>query len=165
MIRITALLWIALLVVAGGTVMNVSYEVRRVQRHLADIAHDAEREQDAIRILQTEWTTLNSPGHIDDLAQRHLSLQSTPIQRFVALEDIPLKPAADQLPKPADASSKIAARTALDHRSAKKPNPVAKPTRSSPTVEAAVAAPQTPATASPGVDGVGLILARIERAQ
>ena len=37
MIRITTLLWVALLIVAGGTVMRVSYQVRHVQEHLVQL--------------------------------------------------------------------------------------------------------------------------------
>jgi cell division protein FtsL len=158
MIRITTLLWIALLVVAGGTVMNVSYEVRRVQRHIAEIAKNAQHEQDTIRVLQAEWTTLNDPQRIDDLAQRHLSLQATPIQRFVALEDIPLKPSEQQLQKIAAETPKAG----KDHAPAKKPAPEAKPTRAGPTVVAAARSIPAP---RPAPDSVSLILARIEKSE
>ena len=72
MIRITTLLWIALLVVAGGTVMHVSYQVRHVEKHLSEIARDTRQQQDAIRILGAEWDTLNDPQHIDALSKRYL---------------------------------------------------------------------------------------------
>jgi hypothetical protein len=60
MIRITTLLWIALLVVAGGTVMHVSYQVRRIEQHQAQTQHDIRQEEDAIRILGAEWDTFRS---------------------------------------------------------------------------------------------------------
>ena len=60
MIRVTTLLWIALLVIAGGTVMHVSYQVRHVEKHLSELARDTPgQEQDAIRILSAEWDTSN----------------------------------------------------------------------------------------------------------
>ena len=96
MIRITTLLWVALLIVAGGTVMRVSYQVRHVQEHLAQLSRDTQRERDSIRILDAEWNTLNDPQRIDTLAKRYLALSPTPIQRVVALEDIPLKPSPEQ---------------------------------------------------------------------
>jgi cell division protein FtsL len=96
MIRITTLFWIALLVVAGGTVMHVSYQVRHVEMHLAEIARDTHQQEDAIRILSAEWDTLNDPQHIDALAKRYLALQPTPIQRVVALDAIPFKPSDEQ---------------------------------------------------------------------
>ena len=97
MIRITTLLWVALLVVAGGTVMHVSYQVRHVQMHLAELARETHDQKDAIRILDAEWDSLNDPHRIDDLSKRYLTLQPTPIQRVVTLEAVPLKPSQGQL--------------------------------------------------------------------
>jgi len=146
MIRITTLLWIALLVVAGGTVMHVSYQVRHVERHIAELARDTRQEEDAIRILSAEWDTLNDPQRIDALAKRHLSLESTPIARVVSLDAIPLKPSDEQLAK----LSVAAAKTSKDRPSA----PPAAPRK--PELVANAPAPAR-------LDGVGLILARVER--
>jgi cell division protein FtsL len=160
MIRITTLLWIALLAVAGGTVMNVSYQVRLVQRHIAEVQREAKQEQDAIHILDAEWDTLNDPKRIDGLAQRYLpQLQSTPIARVVALEDVPLKPFGDQLAKLVAPPIKLA----KDQPTTKKaPAPAPRPTSPSRPVEVAArggGGEHAPAA----IDGVGLILARIER--
>lgn len=160
MIRITTLLWIALLAVAGGTVMNVSYQVRLVQRHIAEFQREAKQEQDAIHILDAEWDTLNDPKRVDGLAQRYLpQLQSTPIARVVALEDIPLKPSEDQLAKLAASAPKVA----KDHPVAsKKAPPALKPVSPATPVEVAAHGSGSP-PAGAAIDGVGLILARIER--
>jgi cell division protein FtsL len=153
MIRITTLLWIALLVVAGGTVMHVSYQVRRVDRHLAELDSKTRQEQEAIRILGAEWDSLNDPKRIDALSKRYLALESTPIQRVVRLEDIPLKPSAEQLVK-LDAA---AAKMAKDHPAPRTPISPARP--SAPEIQ--VAAHQS--TPTPTLSGIGLILARAER--
>jgi cell division protein FtsL len=169
MIRITTLLWVALLVVAGGTVMHVSYQVRRVQQHLNELARSTHQEQDAIRILGAEWDTLNDPHRIDELSKRYLTLQPTPIQRVVTLEAIPLKPSADQLLKlNAGARQGPASKAAP----AKKPDTAVKPplpgSLPGPTMAAATQHAKPPpapavAHAQPAVDPVGLILAREER--
>ena len=78
MIRITTLLWVALLVIAGGTVMHVSYQVRHVEQRLSELNRDTRLEQDKLRILSAEWDTLNDPQRIDELAKRHLTLEATP---------------------------------------------------------------------------------------
>ncbi|HTJ65587.1 MAG TPA: hypothetical protein VL899_17430 [Alphaproteobacteria bacterium] len=170
MIRITTLLWVVLLVIAGGTVMHVSYQVRRVQQHLNELARSTHSEQDAIRILGAEWDTLNDPHRIDELSKRYLSLQPTPIQRVVTLEGIPLKPSAEQLLKLNTATQN--AKTAPG----KKPDTPVRPplpgvlpgpTMASATVRAAKPATQPvvvhAAVAKPAVDPVGLLLAREER--
>ena len=99
MIRITTLVWIALLVIAGGTVMRVSYQVRHVEKHLIEVTRATGQEAQAIRILGAEWDTLNDPKRIDQLSKRYLSLESTPIRRVVALDDVPLRPSPDQIAK------------------------------------------------------------------
>jgi len=154
MIRITTLLWVALLVVAGGTVMHVSYQVRRVQQHLAELARSTHEQQDAIRILDAEWDTLNDPHRIDDLSKRYLALQPTPIQRVVTLEAVPLKLSDEQLAKLNAGQPKTA--------SAKKADLAAKTPRSVPASPNVIAAAPRAATPA-GVDAVGLILARVER--
>lgn len=149
MIRITTLLWIALLVVAGGTVMHVSYQVRHVERHLSELARETQREQDAIRVLSAEWDTLNDPKRIDALSKRHLTLEPTPIARVVALNEIPLKLSDEQAAKLMVASAKQPkAAAGAPQAAAKKPE--------------IQVAQRKPATAPPTLDGVGLILARAE---
>jgi hypothetical protein len=170
MIRITTLLWVALLVVAGGTVMHVSYRVRTIDRHLAELAGKTRQEQDAIRILSAEWDAVNDPQRIDMLSKRYLALTSTPIQRVVTLEDVPLKPSPEQIAKLDAAATK----SGRDHPGAHRPDTAPRP--AAPAVEVAIrkAAPPpslpvpalpvaSPAIAAPTRDGVGLILARVER--
>jgi cell division protein FtsL len=153
MIRITTLLWIALLVVAGGTVMNVSYQVRKVERHLDELGRNTRQEQDAIRILNAEWDTLNDPHRIDDLAKRYLSLQPTPIARVVTLDAIPLKPSDDQLAKLVASAAKS---------KAGKPLPGG-PLATKPEDQAKILTSATPSgKQAPHPDGIGLILVRAE---
>jgi len=146
MIRITTLLWVALLVIAGGTVMHVSYQVRHVEQRLSELNRDTRLEQDKLRILGAEWDTLNDPQRIDELSKRHLSLEPTPIARVVALDAVPMKLSDDQIAKLAAATPAkgVKAQTVAAQKTTKKPDVMIK----------APAPPQ---------DGVGLILARMEK--
>jgi hypothetical protein len=166
MIRITTLLWIVLLMVAGGTVMRVSYQVRHVEKHVAELGRTAQQERQAIRVLGAEWDTLNDPRRIDGLAKRYLALEPTPIQRVVALEDIPLKPSDDQIARLlADQSKK----TAKAPPAPKGPELQVRATNPAPPALAVRATPRTtPQPAAPPGDGTvlagsGLVLARAER--
>lgn len=152
MIRITTLLWAVLLVVAGGTVMHVSNQVHRVQQHLSELARATHEQQDAIRILDAEWDTLNDPHRIDELSKRYLALQPTPIQRVVTLDAVPLMPSQGQIDQMNAAVQKAAA--------GKKTDPAAKAPRSIPSSSTVIAAAPRPA---PVVDPVGLLLARAEK--
>jgi hypothetical protein len=166
MIRITALLWVALLVVAGVTVMHVSYQVREIQRHLAEVADASRKEEATIRLLNVEWHVLSDPGWVDGLATRHdLKLGSTPIQRIVTLEAIPLKPA--ETPQPDHAATDhhatlAAAKAPKAHGAAKAPTPPPIQAPRNPELRMA-RAPAAPLQNSAAPDGVALLLARMER--
>ena len=166
MIRITTLLWIALLVVAGGTVMHVSYQVRHVEKHISELARDTRSEEDAIRILNAEWDSLNDPHRIDELAKRHLSLQPTPIARVVSLEAIPLKMSDEQVAKLAIASAKTAKGQPVAPQIAqRKPEvTISAATRDSAPLPVTAAAARTTSGQAPlSKDGLGILLAREER--
>jgi cell division protein FtsL len=154
MIRITTLLWVALLIVAGGTVMHVSYQVRQVERHLSELNRDTRQEQDNLRILSAEWDTLNDPHRIDELSKRYLNLEPTPIARVVSLDQIPMKLSDDQIAKLATPPARTAKATAA----ARKPEILIK----APAARA-VARPVPVRVPQPAEDGVGLILARMEK--
>ena len=165
MIRITTLLWVALLVIAGGTVMHVSYQVRHVEKHLSDLNRDTRSEQDKLRILSAEWDTLNDPQRIDTLAKRYLTLEATPIARVIALDAIPLKMSDDQLARLAAATPAKGGKTQTAQIAAKKPDVLAKaPATQAVARPAAAAIPVAARTVQPPrVDDVGLILARMEK--
>jgi hypothetical protein len=156
MIKITTLLWVVLLIVAGGTVMNVSYKVRHVQQHLNEIARDAQQQKDAIVILSAEWDSLNDPKRLDDLSKRFLELSPTPIQRVVSLESLPIRPTPEQAALIAEAAKK----SGKDHTGAAQ-KPVEAAAAKAPPRPALP--PQTASATAPARDDVGLILARLER--
>ena len=165
MIRITTLLWVVLLVIAGGTVMHVSYQVRHVEKHLSDLNRDTRSEQDKLRILSAEWDTLNDPQRIDTLAKRYLTLEATPIARVIALDAIPLKMSDEQLAKLAAATPAKGGKTQAAQIASKKPDVLAKaPATQTVARPAAAAIPVAARTVQPQrVDDVGLILARMEK--
>jgi cell division protein FtsL len=157
MIRITTLLWVALLVVAGGTVMHVSYQVRQVERHLSQLNRDTRQEQDRLRILSAEWNSLNDPHRIDELSKRYLTLEPTPIARVVALDQVPMKLSDDQIARLVAAPGKGAKGPAATAAAAKKPEILIKA-----PAQRAVAQPISVVAAKPQ-DSVGLLLARMEK--
>ena len=161
MIRITTLLWVALLVIAGGTVMHVSYQVRQVERHLSQLNRDTRQEQDKLRILSAEWDTLNDPHRIDELSKRYLTLEPTPIARVVAFDQIPMKLTDDQIARLAAAQPGKGAKApgaSAATAAAKKPEILIKAPAARPVVQPVPVKAQQPAQ-----DSVGLLLARMEK--
>ena len=47
-----------------------------------------EEHREAIQILQAEWSYLNRPGHIADLAERHLELTPVTTDQIVTFETL-----------------------------------------------------------------------------
>lgn len=59
---------------SGGMLMHVSQSVRRAERDLARLDLSIEREKEALRVLDAEWSMLNSPERIEALAKKYLDL-------------------------------------------------------------------------------------------
>jgi cell division protein FtsL len=167
MIRVTTLLWVVLLVIAGGTVMRVSYQVRHVEQHLSELNRDTRVEQDRLRVLNAEWDTLNDPQRIDTLAKRYLTLEATPIARVVAFDAVPMKLSDDQIAKLAAASpAKVAkASSGAPKTTANKPETLIR--APAPQTIARSPVPAVSGTGrvpqAPHQDDVGMILARMEK--
>jgi hypothetical protein len=119
MIRASALIWAGLVVLAGLFLYQVKHDVQALEDELATLNRRILATQDRIHVLRAEWSLLNEPARIGDLAQRHLALA-------------PMRP--DQFARPAD----IAARVALHRPAAPTREPAA------PTVAIADAAPSLP---------------------
>ena len=68
------------LVVAVG-LFQLKYKVSEQERHLTRVSQEIYKTEEAIHILQAEWSFLNEPGRLQMLAEKHLKLTSSePIQ-------------------------------------------------------------------------------------
>ena len=109
MIRLGTLLWALLVGVSGYIMFQVKYQVVRLEDELVRVDRliDADREQ--IRVLDAEWSFLNQPARLAELAKRHLALSPiTPIE-VTRLDQLPWRsptpPAAAAPAAPPSASS------------------------------------------------------------
>jgi hypothetical protein len=107
MIRASTLVWAGLVVLAGLFLYQVKHDVQALEEELAGVNRRILATQDRIHVLRAEWSLLNEPARIGELAKRHLALA-------------PMRP--DQFARPAD----IAARVAL-HQPAPVEPPKAEP--------------------------------------
>ncbi|WP_439578763.1 cell division protein FtsL [Elioraea sp.] len=126
MIRASTLIWAGLVVLAGLFLYQVKHDVQTLEDELAGVNRRILATQDRIHVLRAEWSLLNEPERLGDLAQRHLALA-------------PMRP--DQFARPAD----VAERVALS-----RPGP-AEPPATEPRAPAAVAVAtaETPALPLP----------------
>ena len=63
-------------------VVNLEKELRAVERAILE-------EQRAIHVMTAEWSYLNRPARIAELAERHLSLAPIDARNMVTFEDLP----------------------------------------------------------------------------
>ena len=89
MSRFVIMIWLVAIVVAALGLFHVKYQVQRLEAEL-DLAQESIlHRQESIHILKAEWSYLNRPARLSDLAKRHLGLAPLDSNRLVRLEALP----------------------------------------------------------------------------
>ncbi len=98
MIRPATIMLLVLVAGAVGAVFFVSHEVAALDDRLRELNQNIEADYDALHVLRAEWSYLNQPQRLADLASRHLNLEplsgiqmvrrQPPQERFVAFHII-----------------------------------------------------------------------------
>jgi len=103
MIRFATLFWLTLLAGATTVLFQVSYEVQALNEELDDFNREIVAEQEAIRVLRAEWSFLNRPERLRELALAYLDLEPTAVGQLVtsaAAVPVPLPGAEYRVPAP-----------------------------------------------------------------
>ncbi|MGH6979699.1 MAG: cell division protein FtsL [Stellaceae bacterium] len=100
MIRVSTLIWIALVSLSGYAMFQVKAEVGRLDRQLAATSRQIADDRAEIRTLSIEWAMLNQPARLDALSKRVLQL--SPIRTYVlgSFEQPPMREDAAPSPTP-----------------------------------------------------------------
>ena len=99
--RLLNFMVIAALILAASFVYKIKFDSTLQAERVAKLAGELRRERNAIASLRAEWATLDTPGRIQGLAERHLALQPIVPTQFDSLDRLPDRPPA--IVKPADA--------------------------------------------------------------
>ena len=98
--KLTGILGLAIAAIAALFLFAVKQEVRQMEEDLQAAHRDILKQQEAIHVLETEWSYLNQPARVADLAKRHLGLEPISAERIVRLEDLPRRvPAIEMVSK------------------------------------------------------------------
>ena len=89
MIRLLNICVIAALFVAAAYVYKIKYESTQRVEQVAKLRAEIRREHDAIATLRAEWSRLDSPARIQELAKRHLALRPIEQRQFDRLDQLP----------------------------------------------------------------------------
>jgi cell division protein FtsL len=80
------------LFLAAADVYKIKYESTLQAEKVAKLRGEIRREQDTIANLRAEWSKLDSPDRIQDLAKRHLTLKSAEVTSYDPLDKLPDRP-------------------------------------------------------------------------
>ncbi len=122
MMRLSTLLWALLVGVSGYAMFQVKYEVLQLEDELGHLNHQITADQEQIRVLDAEWSFLNQPARLAQLAKRYLTLGPIAPQQIGRIEQLPrrspMPPAAAAAAPPSASSQLMAApRLAIANRS------------------------------------------------
>ncbi len=115
--RIAACAWLLAIAVATLGLFHIKHLVQGQETELSSAQESILEHQEAIHVLKAEWSFLNQPKRISELAVRHLDMAPLTAARVVEIADLPVRGAArDQAPgdqSPSDQSQGAATGTAL----------------------------------------------------
>jgi len=100
-LRVLNILVIGALVTAAAYVYKIKFESTREAERVAKLRMEIRQEQDQIAALRAQWSKLDSPARIQELANRHLQLRPITPRQFDKLDTLPERP-PDLVPLDAD---------------------------------------------------------------
>jgi hypothetical protein len=96
--RLVNILVIAALILAASFVYKIKFVSTLQVERVAKLRGELQRERNAIAVLRAEWARLDTPGRIQGLAERHLTLQPVKSAQFDKLNRLPERPPAAEQP-------------------------------------------------------------------
>jgi cell division protein FtsL len=92
LLRLLHIVVLVALVLAAADVYKIKYESTLQAERVAKLRAEVRREQDMIAQLRAEWSKLDRPDRIQELAQRHLTLKLIEARQFDPLDRLPERP-------------------------------------------------------------------------
>jgi cell division protein FtsL len=92
MIRLSTIVWALLVAASGYAMFEVKYEVVQLEDELARTNRQIASGQEQIRVLNAEWSFLNQPARLDQLAKRFLTLAPIGTSQVGRLDTLPWRP-------------------------------------------------------------------------
>ena len=92
MLRKTDFLWISLAAFAGVALFHTSYRVQSLKDEKITLERQIAAEQDGIQVLKAEWSFLNDPARLEQLAAAYLSLKPITATQIAGFDALPPRP-------------------------------------------------------------------------
>jgi cell division protein FtsL len=96
--------WSLLAAVVGFGLFHVKYQVQTLEDRLAKLNRAIVREQEQIHVLRAEWTYLDRPERIEQLAKKYLELAPPKASQVGSIAQLPMR--SGGAPDPASLQSR-----------------------------------------------------------
>ena len=98
-IKLSALMSLALAVLSGAALFWVSQQVQEAERIQRGLQATLDQEHEALRVLTAEWDYLNRPDRLEELARTYLNMEPMAVETAItSVKDIPM--IEDQVTEP-----------------------------------------------------------------
>jgi hypothetical protein len=89
LVRLLHIAVVAVLFLAAADVYKIKFDSTGESERVARMRGDIRRERDAIAALRAEFTRLDDPRRIEELARRHLPLKPIQVHQLDHLDQLP----------------------------------------------------------------------------
>ena len=73
---------------------HLKQRVQGLERELSQVNRTIVAHRETIRVLHSEWSFLNQPGTVEDLAKRLLDMRPNTTAQVIRIEDLPMRAVA-----------------------------------------------------------------------
>lgn len=85
----TLALWVTLTFLLGSGLLVMKNQVQTLENQLVGINKDIQDDIKTIHILKAEWSHLNSPKRLRQLAEKHISLNPVKAEQIINYSQVP----------------------------------------------------------------------------
>jgi hypothetical protein len=87
--RTATIFWLGLAGLLGAGLFHLKYDVQSLEKHLSGLNADIVRNQEAIHVLEAEWSYLSQPERLQKLAAKRFELVPVTPVHIVTFGDLP----------------------------------------------------------------------------
>lgn len=100
MIRIFNFVLVVAVVILSAGLYDIKYRADAAEKRVAQLERGIANEQEGIRVLRAEWSYLNQPERLQELARRYTNLEPLKASQIGTFDDIPMPHKADDFYAP-----------------------------------------------------------------
>ncbi|WP_282606502.1 hypothetical protein [Pelagibius sp. Alg239-R121] len=93
--KVALIAWLTACAVSIWFAFHIKYKVQELEAELGIARAEMQQDREAIKILEAEWSFLNQPSHLADLAERHLDFAPMLATQVVHTDDLPERESQD----------------------------------------------------------------------